>query len=93
MTYIYTPVITLEIPADIPTDMHPAIVAKIDTAIASLTNRNSFSREAALDMAALALSKSGAGACGRPAAVRGITHSPEAKRITATFAQTLRGAE
>jgi rubrerythrin len=77
MTYIYTPVITLEIPADIPTDMHPAIVAKIDAARASLTNRNSFSREAALDMAALALSKSGAGACGRPAAARGITHSPE----------------
>ena len=77
MTYIYTPAITLRIPADIPANKHAEATAKIDAARATLVNRNSFSRDAALEMAAVALFKSEAGACGYPTVTRRLAYSPQ----------------
>jgi len=64
MTHIFTPTITDIIPADIAVSAHPEVIAKLDAARGALAKFNSYNRCAAVEMAAVALSKSGAAACG-----------------------------
>jgi hypothetical protein len=63
---IYTPTIVTRIPTDIDTAKHAEIEQKLDAARATLHNCNSYSRDAAIDMAAIAIMKSGVGACAYP---------------------------
>lgn len=63
MTIIYTPIIVTRIPADIDPSKRAEIEAKLHAARNSLHNYNSYSRDAALELAAWAITRSGAGAC------------------------------
>ena len=62
----YIPTITTRIPADIDASKHAEIKAKLDAARKTLAGRDSHSRQAAIEMAAWAITRSGAGACAYP---------------------------
>lgn len=66
MTITYQPVIVTRIPSDIDQSRHAEIERQLEAARKTLCNRDSFSRARAIEMAALAISQSGASACAYP---------------------------